>query len=84
MRAFTSTKPKICDENMDWTSSILKAFNVVRPNGQMTLRDLDLPKHKGNICLIIKIKQKVLNKLSSISRLNIRSEDRITISRSNI
>ena len=43
-----------------------------------------LPKPKGDICLFFKIKQKVLNELSSISRSNIRSGNRISISRSNI
>ena len=43
-----------------------------------------VPKSNGDICLIFKIKRKVLNELSSISRSNIRSADLISISRSNI
>ena len=42
-----------------------------------------VPKSNGDICLIFKIKRKVLNELSSISRSNIRSADRISIWRSN-
>ena len=46
-------------------------------------RSPKVPKPKWNICLIFKIKQKVSNELSSISRSNIRSADPISICRSN-
>ena len=46
--------------------------------------DITVPKPKGDTCLIFKIKQKVLNELSSISKSNIRSADRISVSKSNI
>ena len=75
---------KILSNELRTKNGIKARVNIELIGQQNLMKARAVPKPKGDICLIFKIKKKVSNELSLISKSNIRSGDRIRIARSNI